>query len=144
MFALFVKFIGRLSKYLRTTLRDLIANIGRLDPLDCILYNALNIRIVEGSAKLVTGLEIKDLSKTAGEAASASENISVLIPSAENKSVGLGDIEGLAIKLLLFNNEVIGNTCRYWVRGHKIPDYLLLIASPREISRSADHRLKYL
>ena len=98
-----VKLVGCLSEYVRATVCYLISDICGSCPLYCVLDYALYVRIVIRGAGLVTGLEIEYLSRSAQEAAAASENIAVLVPSAENECVGLWNVEGLAIELLLFN-----------------------------------------
>ena len=77
--------------------RNLKAYFRGLDPFNCIFDNFLNVWVIEGSAILVSWLEIEYFAGSAEEAAATPENKSVLIPSAEHKRVGLGNIEGLAI-----------------------------------------------
>ena len=78
--------------------------------MDSVFDNALNVGVEKGAAGLVTGLEIEYLSRTSIEASSRTHNIAVLEPSAEDEGIGLGDIEGLTVKLLGLKGEVIGNT----------------------------------
>ena len=141
---LFIKFICDLGLNVRTRCRDFIPDICGLDPIYRILDNLLNVRIIERTAELMAGLEIEYLACAAKEAATASEDESILIPTSKNKSIRLRNIERLAVKLLLIDDEMIGNTCGYGMRGHEIPDYLFLITTPGEISGSSDNILEYL
>lgn len=128
--SLFLKFICYFGKYLRTSVGNIIADVCRLYPLYSILDYSLNIRVIVGRTALMSRLKIEHLSNSAMEAATASEDISVLIPAAEDKCIWLGNVEWLTVELLLFDNEMIRNSFRNWVLRHKIPDDLLLIASP--------------
>ena len=129
---------------MRSIVHDLKAGSRGLCPVDCVIYNAENIGVVVRGAGLVSGLEVEYLSCAADEASAAAENVSVLKPTAENECIGLADIEGLGVKLLALDEEVIGNACSDRVRGHKSPHYLALIASPLKVARCADYALEGL
>jgi hypothetical protein len=106
--------------------------LGRLygcRPTNSILYDRLNVFILEGLAGLVTGVEIEYLSKTSRKGCATAEYVSVLIPRAEDKIVGLRDKEGLGIKLL-GKREMRGNSLCDRVRGTKFPNYRRLISAP--------------
>ena len=112
-------------------------------PSDCVIYNFLNVGIKEGSAILVTGMEVEYLSKSASEGCAASHNVTVLIPRREDKIIRLRDKEGLAIHFLE-DIEVGGDAFGDGMRGIHVPYYAALISAPREISRSAEGKLKRL
>ena len=112
-----------------------IAKLIGLKIVNCILYKTLNIRVMERTAGLVTGLEIYQLARSLVVASTASEHVTVLIPTAQQKLVGLRNIERLRVKLLVFNKEVIGNTCKNRVSGIHVPDYLALISAPGKVTR---------
>ena len=143
-FFLCFEFVSCFCKYMRTTVDYLVSDLCRSCPLYCVFDYSLNVRVIVRKACFMTGLEIEYLAGSAQEAASASEDVSVFIPSSENKCIGLRNIEGLAVKLFLFDNEMIGNSRGNRVRGHHIPDYLLLLASPGKITRCSDNTLEYL
>ena len=115
---------------MRATVGDLIAELIRNSPTNGIGDYLLNVGVEIGAAGLVTGLEVEHLARAAEEAAARSHYMSVLEPRAENERVGLRNIEGLAIKLLFLDEEMIGNTLCYGVRGEQIPHDLLLISAP--------------
>ena len=98
--------------------------------MNCIPDYPLHVRIVKGLAGLVSGLEIKDLARAAKEAATASEDVSVLKPRAKHESIGLRNKEGLTIQLLFVKAKALGNAFCNGMSGHHIPYYLFLIASP--------------
>ena len=129
---------------MRTAFGYLISEVRGRCPTNAVGNYLTNVRIIERLAALVTRLEIEYLSRSAKEASAAAEYISVLIPAAEHERIGLRNIEGLAVKLLLFNEEMIGDSLRYGMLRHQIPHDLLLISSPREISVSSDDSLEGL
>ena len=78
----------------------------------------------------MSGLEIENLSRTAQEAAAASEYVSVLKPRAENESIGLGNVKWLTVKLLFVKAKMLGNALGNGVSRHYIPNYFLLRSAP--------------
>lgn len=113
-------------------------------PMNRIGDDLLNVGVIEGAAGLVTGLEVEYLSCTTVEASTASEDVSVLIPTDEEKSVRLGNIERLGIDLFGFDEEVIRETCTDGVTGIYVPHDLLLNTTPLEVAVSSDDSLEGL
>ena len=118
---------------------DLEAEVVGDSPMDCVFDYALDVGVMEGGAGFVAGLEVKDLSRATDEAGSASEDIAVLKPAAEDEGIRLRDIKRLAVKLILLEDEVVGNSRGDGVCGHKIPDDLLLISAPGEDATCTDN-----
>lgn len=135
---LVIEFIDGFCEQMRTAFGNIIHIRGGSCPADTVGDYLLNIRVVEGAAAFMTGLEVKHLSRASEEACSRAEYVAVLIPTAEQKRVGLRDIEGLAVKLLFLNEEMVGDTLSDGVLRHEIPDDLLLISAPGKIAVCAD------
>ena len=123
---------------------DLEAEIIGSSPINSVSDDPLNVRIEEGFARFVTGLEIEYLSRSAKEATAASENVSVLKPGGEYHRIGLRNEEWLCIYLLKLKIKVIGDSRGNGMRGHNVPNDLLLVSSPIEISVSSDYALEGL
>ena len=92
----------------------------------------------------MTGLEVEYLTRAAEEAAACSHDMTVLEPSTEYESIGLRNVEGLAVELLGLNKEVIGDACGDGMAGKHVPHDLLLISAPREVSVSTNDSLEGL
>ena len=112
--------------------------------MNSILQNALNVLVIEGTARLVTGLEVEDLTETTGECCTCAEDVTAFIPSAEDKIVGIGNVEGLSVELFLLELELIGNTCSDGVRGLEIPHNLLEFIAPGKVTGSTYDTLEGL
>lgn len=82
----------------------------------------------------MSGLEVEYTSGAAKEGASAAEYVAVLIPTLEDVCVGLRNLERLCIKLLLGKLEVLRDSCGNGVRGHDVPDNLLLVVTPKKVT----------
>ena len=113
-------------------------------PTNAIGDYFLNVLVVERAARLVTGLEVEYLSCAAEEASTRTEDKSVLIPCTENESIGLGNVEGLTVKLLRLDRKVIGNSRANRMLRHEIPYYLFLVSTPGKISVCSDYCLEGL
>ena len=113
-------------------------------PVNTVCNYLLNVRIVEGTAAFMTGLEIEYLSRASVKACTASEYVSIFKPTDEEKSIGLGNEEGLGINFLRLYKKMVGNSCTDGVTGIYVPDNFLLLTAPLEISVCSDNRLEYL
>ena len=120
--------------YARCAFGDVKAKGCRLDIINCVADDALYVLVVIGRAGFVSGLEVEDFSHTAVEYHAAAHDIAVLKPAAEDQLVRLHG-KRFGIKLLALKTKMIGNACGNRVRGIEIPDDLLLLTSPREITR---------
>ncbi len=107
-------------------------------PVNGVGDDALNVGVVEGGAGLVTGLEIEDLARVAEVGHTCAEDVAVLIPRAEDELVRLGNEEGLGVKLLGFDEELVGNACGDGMGREQIPHNLSLVASPSEVTHCTD------
>ena len=107
-------------------------------PVNGVGDDALNVGVMEGGAGLVAGLEVEDLARVAQICHTRTEDVAVLIPTAEDEFVRLGNEEGLCIKLLGFDEELVGNARCDGVSGEHIPYDLSLLASPSEIAHCTD------
>ena len=85
---------------MRTLVKYLKIGLCGLCPVNRICDYPSYVRIIEGSAGLMTGLEVEHSARAALKASTASEHVSVLKPTDEEKIVGLRNKEGLGIKLL--------------------------------------------
>ena len=107
--------------------------------MNCIIDYSSYVYVKEGTAGLVTWLEVEHLSSSTIEARARSEYISALIPAVKEEFVRLGNIEGLAVKFLTFKSKMLGNSLRDRMGRQNIPYYFLAVASPTEISVSSDY-----
>ena len=139
-----IEFVGHLVLNMGALVFDRVNDLVGLCPVNSIGDDALNILIVEGGAGFVTGLEVEDLTCAAEEAAACAEDEAVLIPCAEYQFIGLGNVEGLAVKLFLLDEEVVGDACGNGMSGEQIPHDLLLITAPRKVTVGADNGLEGL
>jgi hypothetical protein len=64
----------------------------------------------------MAGLEVENASVSAMEAAPAAENLATLVRGNENGFIGLGNIKGLAIGLLMLELEIAVDACRNRMR----------------------------
>ena len=109
-------------------------------PVNGVGDDALNVGVMEGGAGLVAGLEVEDLARVAEVGHTRTEDVAVLIPTAEDELVRLGNEEGLGVKLLGFDEEFVGDSRCDGVCGKHIPHDLSLVATPGEIAHCADDR----
>jgi len=112
-------------------------------PIDCVLYDAVNVLVLQGVYRLVTCVEVEDFTETASEGKSASEDIAILKPSAEDDLIGLRNIERLAVELL-GKLEAHRNAFCYRMPRSKVPYDRLLVSSPSEVSCASDYALEGL
>ena len=85
---------------------------------------------------LVAGLEVEDVALAAGEGAAAAEDLAALEPADENLLVRLGDVEVLAVGLLMLDDDVAVQTLQDGVAGVHCPEDLLLPRfPPSEVDR---------
>jgi hypothetical protein len=112
-------------------------------PFNSIFQDSLYVFVVKRSAGLMSGMEVKYLTEPSCKGSSASENISVLIPSTEYKIIGFGDKEWLGIKLLK-KLKMCGNSFCNRVRRTEIPNYCTLISTPSKITCRSYYCLKRL
>ena len=92
----------------------------------------------------MAGLKVEDLARVAEVGHTRTEDVAVLIPTAEDELVRLGNEEGLCVKLLGFDEELVGNARCDGVSGEHIPHDLSLLASPGEVAHCADDRAEGL
>ena len=112
--------------------------------MNCIIDYSSYVYVEKGTAGLVTGLEVEYLSRTTVKARARAEYISTLIPAVKEEFVRLRNIEGLAVKLLAFKCKVLWDPLCDGVSRKHIPDHLLTVTSPTEISVSSDYCAKGL
>lgn len=74
--------------------------------MHCVLKYSDDVLVVEGSAHLMTGLQIYYLTDAAYECATRTEDVSALIPTDEDQIIGLRNAEGLCVQLLDRKREV--------------------------------------
>ena len=75
-----------------------------------VLDDAADVRIVEGTVRLVARLEIEDLAVAAGEGAAAAEDFADVIPALENNVVRGGNVKVFAVALFNAELEMLRNT----------------------------------
>ena len=131
--------VAVVEHYVRAEIVDLIAGTYGLGPTYRIGDYALYVRIMEGGACFVAGLEVEHLAGIPQEGSTCAEYVAVLIPSAEYKLGGLGNEEGLCIKLLFFDKEAGGDTLCNGVGGEQVPHNLALITSPGQVAGRAEN-----
>ena len=119
---------------MRAVILNVVCKINGCSPMNCVLNDANDVRIVVRGAAFVSGLEVKDLSGSAQEACTGTQNVAILIPCAKHQRFGLRNIEGLAVKLLTAEQKMIGNALCNGVRRHEIPHDLLLVSAPGEVA----------
>ena len=108
---------------------------GGICPIDCVFDNADNVLVIVGGIAFVTGLEIENLSKLAAVAAAGAENLSAFKAAYENKLVGFGNSEGLAVNLFMLKINEAADTLSDGMRGFKVPNALeVAVTAPKKIA----------
>ena len=77
---LVIEFIGYLGKDMRTIICYIISKLGGSCPTNSVGNYLLNVLVIEGTALLVTGLEVEYFSRASEEARARTEDKSVLKP----------------------------------------------------------------
>ena len=129
---------------MRAFVKNVAGGIVGASPVYCVGDYALNIGIVEGFAGLMTGLEVKYLSRTADEASSGTEDIAVLKPRAEYERIGLGNVEGLGVELLFLDQKMLGDACGNGMGGVDVPHDLVEVVAPKQVAGSTYHTAEHL
>ena len=104
--------------------------------MDRVFDDPSYVFVVEGTAGLVTRLEVEYLAVAAAEGASCAENVTGRIPSGKDNIVGRGNVEGLGVELLGLKSEHRGKSRGDGMRGIHVPDDLGVIISPGKVARS--------
>ena len=116
-------------------IESLCIAVGRISPIYCVFDNADDFLVIVGGIALVTGLEVKNLSKLAAVATSRTENLSAFITAYENKLVGFGNTKGLAVNLFVLKIDETADTLCDGVGGFKVPNTLIVaVATPEKIT----------
>ena len=113
----------------------IVVKLG-VEPVCGISDYSLNVLVVEAAAGLVTGLEVEYLTSSAVEGTAGTEDVTVYVPGGEDKLIGLRNAEGLSVHLLEKLKASRNSLCDGVLRKN-IPDDLLLIVTPIEITRGA-------
>src|SRR5947209_11155184 len=95
-------------------------------PLDRVGKNAPNLLLVIDRIRLVPGTEVEDSSRSAMEAATAPEDFTAGEGADKDQLVRLGNVEKLAVHLLLGHDEHLRYACRNRMSGIDRPDELAL------------------
>jgi len=110
----------------------------RLSPAYTVSNDFLNIGVVEGTAGLVTGLEVEYLTNAARPCTACTEDVTVLKPCTEYKIIRLGNEEGLGIKLVCLKLECLGKTLCDRMCRIEIPDNLLNVVTPLKVTGTTE------
>ena len=92
----------------------------------------------------MTGLEIEHPAAPSVPAAAGAEHVSAGEPAEENKLVGLGNVEALAVHLLNGNFKIFVEPLCYRVRGVDCPDALEIAVAPVQGAGGAHETLERL
>ena len=87
-----------------------------------------------GWESLVARLEIENFAVAPGPGGTAPEELAAAIPVGENKVVGLGNVETLAVDLLLLQFEVFRYALGDWVGGTEVIDPCEVYLPPLQVA----------
>ena len=80
---------------------------GRASPTDCVFDDLLHVFILIRRIRFVAGLEVEDLAITAGEGASAAEDLTAIEPTDEDDLIGIRNVKGFAVHFFFFEKETV-------------------------------------
>src|SRR5271155_5183921 len=118
-------------------LRNALARRSR--PLDGILDHFQNIGVEIGGKCFMAGAEIDDFSGAARPRASAAKDFAAAEAADQKNSLGLGDVEELAVHFLVIEDEMIVDSLRDGMAGTGDPQNFALgrILAPFQIATRA-------
>src|SRR5581483_3489596 len=100
--------------------------------------HAPDLRVEVGRVALVARPEVEDLAAAARVAAAAAEDLAALEPANEHQRLGRGDVEALAVHLLLGQLDRLAQASRDRVAGLEHPDPLVVVGfAPLEVAGGA-------
>src|SRR5699024_5089841 len=85
--------------------RDLAVGHGRTGPVDAVGDHAAHVGVLVDGVVLVAGAEVEDLALAAAEGAAGAEYLSPAEGGDEDQLIGHGDVEVLAVHLLLVDDD---------------------------------------
>ena len=89
-----------------------LRSVGWLRPKNGVFNHFLHLGLMVSRIGFMSRLKIEDASVSAVEAASGAEYLATLVRGNENGFIGLGNIKGLAIGLLVLELKIAVNACR--------------------------------
>ena len=119
--------------------------IGGLCPENGVFDHPLHVFVVVDRVGLVPGLEVEDAAVAAIEAQARTEHLTARIGGHKNGLVGLGDVEGLAVGLLVRDFKVAVDALCDRMRGLCRPEQLIVaVLSPGEVAARSHQKLEGL
>ena len=92
----------------------------------------------------MAGLEVEYLARSALPYTTGTEYIAGFVPRKEDKLIGIGNLEGLSIHLFCLQMEVRRNACGDRMGRIYIPNDLMQIITPEQVTGCTDYRAEYL